>query len=87
MTYDLEMERVINTIKKKNSKKILIQLPDGLKPKAKEIADEVKEKTGVLPYIWIGSCYGACDVPFDVERLGIDLLIQWGHKEWAYGYQ
>ena len=32
--------------------------------------------------IWGGSCYGACDVPLQVERLGVDLLIQWGHSEW-----
>lgn len=85
--YDLEMQRVLDNIKKNEAKKVLVQLPDGLRPFAAEIQAEIEKHTDAKVYLWAGSCFGACDVPWDAERLGIDLLVQWGHKEWAYGYQ
>ena len=77
MTYNLELEKAIKTINKNKSKLVCIQLPDGLKPKAKEIADFIEKNTEVEVIIWLSGCYGSCDVP----RLDVDLLIQWGHSE------
>ncbi len=74
----MELERVKKEIRKSKAKKVLIQLPDGLKPKANDIVKEL-EKTGAKVYIWGGSCFGACDVP-DVK--GFDLLVQFGHSKW-----
>jgi len=82
MEYDLELERAAREIKENNAKLVCIQLPDGLKPKAQEIADELEEKTDARVIIWLGSCYGACDVPLEVNRVGADLVIQWGHSSW-----
>jgi len=82
MGYALELDKVIDRIKSENAKTVCIQLPDGLKPKAEEITKELESKTSVKVVIWLGSCYGACDLPVEVERLGVDLLIQWGHSEW-----
>ena len=42
MEYDLELDRVVNEIKKQKAKRVLVQLPDGLKPKAKEIVDVLR---------------------------------------------
>jgi len=81
MTYDLELNKVVEEIKKQKAKRVCIQLPDGLKPRAKDITDFIKEKTNALVFIWLQSCFGACDIP-EVEQLNIDLLIQWGHAEW-----
>ena len=77
MDYDLELERAAKEIKKNKAKTVCIQLPDGLKPKAKEIADFIEKNTKAQVIIWLGSCYGSCDVP----KLDVDLLIQWGHSE------
>jgi diphthamide biosynthesis enzyme Dph1/Dph2-like protein len=79
MQYDLELERAAEMIKKEKAKSVCIQLPDGLKPKAKEIVDFLKSNTGAKVSIWAGSCFGACDTP-DIK--GVDLLIQWGHSAW-----
>jgi len=84
MQYDLELEKAISTIKKQKAKKVCIQLPDGLKPKAKEIADEIEKQTDATVLIWLSSCFGACDVPEYIKKQGIDLLIQWGHSEWKF---
>ena len=32
--------------------------------------------------IWAGSNFGACDLPVDVERAGVDLIIHFGHSPW-----
>ena len=81
MKYDLELEKAVKLIKKKKAKTVVIQLPDGLKPEAKEIHNYLGKNTSAKVIIWLGSCYGACDTP-DVKEA--DLLIQWGHSEWKY---
>ena len=42
---------------------------------------EIESKTSAKVVIWLGSCYGACDVPLHIKKLGVDLLIQWGHSK------
>jgi len=81
--YDLELERIMAVIKKEKAKRVLIQLPDGLKPYATVIVDYLEEKiSNVGFFIWLGSCFGACDVPIMPE---VDLIVQFGHSAWNYG--
>ena len=80
--YDLELEKVIERVRKDSAKMVCVQLPDGLKPRAKEIQQSIEKNTDSKVIIWMGSCYGACDVPLQVDRMGVDLLIQWGHSTW-----
>lgn len=80
--YDLELSRAVEEIKKNNAKLVCIQLPDGLKPKAREIQQYIEKNTNASVVIWLGSCWGGCDVPVSVQKLGVDLLIQWGHSEY-----
>jgi len=72
--YDLNLELVKE--KAKGCKKVLIQLPAGLRTQALKVARAVRS-VGAEPIIWCGSCYGACDLP-DYE---CDLLIHFGHDE------
>ncbi len=82
MEYDLELGNVIKKINDEKSMLVCIQLPAGLKERADEIQEAIEKGTPARVIIWGGSCFGACDVPLHVERLGVDLLIQWGHSEW-----
>ncbi len=75
--YDLELSKALKEIKDKKAKTVLIQLPDGLKSKAKDVVDTIQQKTNAKCFIWLGSCYGACDIP----RVDVDLLVQWGHSK------
>lgn len=79
-TYDLELERVIAKVKEKGYTKVMIQLPDGLKTRAKDIVDAIREETGAFVAIYPATCFGACDTPEGVDKLGIDLFVQWGHN-------
>ena len=80
MNYDLELAKVVQEIKKADAKLVCLQLPDGLKPDAKAIQAEITAKTDAKVLIWLGSCFGACDVPIGLKNLGIDLLFSWGHN-------
>jgi 2-(3-amino-3-carboxypropyl)histidine synthase len=82
--YDLETDKIISLINEKGYKKVCLQLPDGLKPQAKEITDSIREQTDAKVIIWAGSNFGACDLPLEVKKLGVELLIPYGHSEWVY---
>ena len=78
--YKLELNKIIEEIKTKNAKQVLIQLPDGMKHKSNQVADFIEEHTDANAFIWLGTCFGACDLPLGLSLLKIDLIIQWGHN-------
>jgi 2-(3-amino-3-carboxypropyl)histidine synthase len=79
--FDLEEERVKQAILKLGAKRVLIQVPEGLKPEALRLA-EIIEKTGALPIISADPCYGACDLATSAaEELSVDLLVHYGHSK------
>lgn len=81
--YDLDLPGIVQTIRDEKARRVLVQLPDGLKPAAEEIrAAVLKELPQTELFFWGGSCFGACDVPLHVDRLGFDLLIHLGHAQW-----
>ncbi|MEK6845100.1 MAG: diphthamide synthesis protein [Nanoarchaeota archaeon] len=79
--YNLELDKLIQEIKRRNSKQVLIQLPDGLKNKSNHIVDFIEDKTNAKAFIWFGGCFGACDLPLGLDILKIDLIVQWGHNK------
>ena len=83
-TYDLEIQRIVDAVKEKGYRKVCLQLPDGLKQRAKEVADSITSQTPAQVLIWAGSNFGACDLPIEVRRLGVDLFVHFGHSEWVY---
>jgi len=79
--FDLEEERIKQEILKLGAKRVLIQLPEGLKPEAPYVS-KIVEKTGALPIVSADPCYGACDLAAaDAEALGVDLIIHYGHSK------
>lgn len=80
--YDLEIERIVETIKKQKAKKILIQFPDAMKRYAEVIASEIENRTNCSCFIWFDSCFGACDIPLEAEKFEVDMIIQFGHSDW-----
>ncbi len=82
MQYNLELDKVIKEIRRQKAKVVCIQLPDGLKPIAKHIVDKIELETNSKIIMWQGSCFGACDLPLQLENLGIDLVVQFGHNEY-----
>lgn len=80
--YDFEMERVIDTIRKRGYKAVGLQFPEGLMDYATSVADEISAKSGCLPLICAGPCYGACDLAdHRMKEAGADALFHFGHSE------
>lgn len=82
--YDLELERIVNEIRKNKAKIVLLQFPDGMKPYSLAIFDELEKRVkNVEFFIWLESCFGACDVPeVSGVKPKIDMIVQFGHSEW-----
>lgn len=81
MKFDYEEERIKQEITNLSAKRVLIQLPEGLKPEAPRLA-KIIEKVGALPIISADPCYGACDIAInEAERLGVDLVVHFGHAK------
>lgn len=79
--FDFEEERIKQEINKLEAKRVLIQLPEGLKPHGPRIA-QVVEKTGALPIVSADPCYGACDLATsEAEGLDVNLIIHYGHSK------
>ena len=79
--FDFEEERIKQEITKLEAKRVLIQLPEGLKPEAPRLA-KIVEKTDALPIISADPCYGACDLATaEAESLGVNLIIHYGHAK------
>ncbi|MCK4433867.1 diphthamide biosynthesis enzyme Dph2 [Candidatus Bathyarchaeota archaeon] len=79
--FDLEEERIKQEIAKLDAKRVLIQLPEGLKPYGLHLA-RVVEKTHALSIVSADPCYGACDLATaEAESLGVDLIIHYGHTK------
>ena len=79
--YKLELNKVIEHIKKSKAKLVLLQLPDGMKQKSNIIIDQVEKEANCEAFLLFGSCFGACDLPLGLDLLKIDLIVQWGHNK------
>ena len=79
--YSFEIEKLARILKFMQAKRILIQLPNGLKPYANYIEKSLKS---MLPHISIffsgGDAYGPCDVVFNEAKLvDADVIVHYGH--------
>jgi len=80
-TFDLEEERLKEEIRKRGARRVLFQLPEGLKAEGPRLAS-VAEKMGAVAIVSADPCYGACDLAVqEAESLGADLLVHYGHSE------
>jgi len=80
--YDIDLEKVVKTIKNNNYKTIALQIPEGFKNYASKFVDFLEEKTNSTVIIIADPCYGACDIAnIELLNLGVDFVIQIGHSE------
>jgi len=80
--YDLEENRLIAEITGRGARRLLVQLPDGLKNEGPRLASLIREKTGAEVFVSASPAWGACDLSLDAAaRLKADLLVHYGHNE------
>ncbi|MHC1611151.1 MAG: diphthamide biosynthesis enzyme Dph2 [Candidatus Methanospirareceae archaeon] len=78
--YEFDLERIKALIKERRAKRVGLQLPEGLKRIATDIALEISRDTGAEVLISGNSCYGACDLDERLEGI-VDLLFHFGHSD------
>jgi len=80
-TFDFEENRLKDEIARRGAKRVLIQLPEGLKAEGPRLA-AVAEEAGALAIVSADPCYGACDLALlDAKSLEIDLIVHYGHSQ------
>jgi 2-(3-amino-3-carboxypropyl)histidine synthase len=80
--FKIDSTIIFEEIRKHQPKKIMLQFPEGLKPQAFRIAQNIKEKTGIISVLSGDPCYGGCDIDTaTASLLQIDLILHFGHTE------
>mgnify|MGYP001035677896 CR=1 FL=1 len=76
MILDLQLERAVSEVRSRKAKLVGLQMPEGLKTKARDFADALEKVTGCQVVVLGDPCYGACDLK---APHGLDLLVHVGH--------
>jgi len=72
---------ILKLINKEKAKRVLIQVPEGLKTGAKELMDFL-EKKDLDVFLSLEPCFGACDLrDHEAKILGCDVVLHLGHKD------
>src|SRR6266581_3149808 len=80
--FDFDEDRLVAAITGRGARRILVQLPDGLKNEGTRLAGLVRAKTGADVFVSAVPAWGACDLSLDAAvRLKADLLVHYGHNE------
>lgn len=84
LSYNFELDRVLKEINGRNAKRILIQIPDGLKPKAFTLVNTIEKNTKTKVFLSASPCYGGCDIALNQARiLNVDLIVHYGHTKFG----
>ena len=82
MKFDLDMDNVSKQINESKAKRVLIQLPEGMKMYAGEIVDHLSKNTKAEIITSGNSNWGGCDIALDeANNLKVDLLVHFGHAQ------
>ena len=80
--YQLEEGKIIDEIRKRGSRRVLLQMPEGLKPVGFQLAKLIEKAARVEVFVSGDPCYGACDLALNPKKhVQADLLIHLGHAE------
>ncbi len=79
--YNFEIPKTIWRIRTLKTKRVALQLPEGLTMFATTIADIIGKHTGADAVVMADVTYGACCVDdFSARALGCELLVHYGHS-------
>ncbi|MFI5450163.1 MAG: diphthamide biosynthesis enzyme Dph2 [Candidatus Bathyarchaeia archaeon] len=80
--YQLDEAKIIGEIRRRGSQRILLQMPEGLKPIGFKLARLLENEGGVEVFVSGDPCYGACDLALNPKaHINADLLVHIGHAE------
>jgi len=78
----IEEKAIIEEVRKKKAKKVLVQASAGLKRLAVKLAHKLEKEAKVRVFISADSCFGACDLPLKaMQMVRPDLVLHMGHNK------
>jgi 2-(3-amino-3-carboxypropyl)histidine synthase len=77
--YDIDIASAISEIKRIKARIIALQVPEGLKKRAYQIAEDLESKSGAEVLVVAEPCFGACDVPSSLFDI-VDAIVNVGHS-------
>ena len=78
--YIIDLESAASEIKNKGYKRIVLQIPEGLKIHVSKFLDFFERNTTADIILSGDPCYGACDIGYyEYKNIGADLIVQIGH--------
>jgi len=83
--YDIDLAPAEKEIKERGAGVVALQVPEGLKTRAIDIAGELEKRTGCVVILSADPCFGACDLALDTGRLGAEVLVHVGHAKLPIG--
>ncbi|MCR4284982.1 MAG: diphthamide biosynthesis enzyme Dph2 [archaeon] len=81
MVLNFEMEKLESELKRLKPKRVLVQLPEGIKQNAFEIKRKI-EGMGIEAVFSGETCWGGCSISTqEAKDVGADLLVHFGHAQ------
>jgi 2-(3-amino-3-carboxypropyl)histidine synthase len=81
---EVKLGNYLEKLRKIKPKRILLQLPEGLKIRAIDIASEIEKEIEAEVIISAEPCYGACDLRLEEAKLlNCDLILHFAHSDFG----
>ncbi len=77
--FDIDLTSAISEIKRLKARIVALQVPEGLRKRANQIANDIEARAGVDVLVVAEPCYGACDVPGSLFEM-VDAIVNIGHS-------
>jgi len=85
LPYDLKLQELCKYIELGKHRRVLLQLPEGLKPHSASISRALREACSAEVIVSGDPGWGACDIPLDeAKRVGATLIVHYGHYPYSY---
>ena len=82
-----QIQALVSEVAKKAPKKVMLQLPAGLKMKTVKIVEALRAE-GIETVVANNPCYGACDLAdSEAKQMSCDLLVHAGHNKFYIDFQ
>jgi len=77
--YDIDVTSAVSEIKRLKARMVALQVPEGLKRRAYQIAEDIETRSGAEVLVVAEPCFGACDVPSSLFEM-VDAIVNVGHS-------
>lgn len=77
--YEIDLTSAVSEIKRLKARVVALQVPEGLKKRAYQFAEDIEKRSGVEMLVVAEPCFGACDIPSSLFEM-VDAVVNVGHS-------